>query len=65
MTLAYEVVNFSFVVVQEWFHVFLVEIVGSLRTGQDQVQVCEETDPRVKRYPAKDEVESVLYSGTG
>jgi hypothetical protein len=45
--------------------VFLVEEVGSLEAGQNEVEMCEEAHPRVEWYPAKDEVEGVFNGSEG
>lgn len=63
VALAYKVVDLALMVVQEGLNVLLVEEAGALGAGQDQVQVQEEADPRVKGDPAEDKVEEVLDRG--
>lgn len=63
VALADEVVDLALMVVQERLNVLLVQERCALRAGKNQVEMCEEADPRVEGHPAEDEVECVLNDG--
>jgi hypothetical protein len=50
------------VLVEERVDVVLVDENAALLTGQHEVEVSAETDPRVERYPAEDGVQE-RFSG--
>jgi hypothetical protein len=53
MGVAYEVIDFLFVIAEEGMDVVLVDDFGSLDLGKDEVGEEEETDPTVERDPVE------------